>query len=665
MSQKKKNPQPFGPEEMTKRKLCAEDTPREQYEALQSIQSLQAAQRRAVVELLNPEGRGRRTTHAQKLQHASTYQLLREIPVESEEKELDVAMHMLSLPGLVQEKVNVCPLYKAQMREALKRSGNELTLVFYCDEVNSGNILSPQHPRKANITYIAFLEQEILFLEDLWLTLCVMRANEAQQCKYGYCSVIRKQLEHIRQESKHGFPLEIDGDFYLVVLKSVLLLGDHEGLRSLTGAKGASGLKPCLKCSNVLALNRSARNHCDISEPDITKCQLQTHDSVEDIVSHLRACTTKKALAEAETLTGWNLDAVSHSFLTSPDLSSWVNLDSLYFDVMHQYWSCGMIAMELGLWFTALDSAGIRLQQIRSWILLGWENVAGRGKAVRHFDTKLWRRNADFRGDAATRAAVLPLCYGFSEEMLRGHFEGLQNALNSLRSLYAVVLCIQWTKQEVSHVSNLRTLQKEHMKNFMRAYSSNVVRPKMHYALHTETQCRKWSRLIDTFVCERKHRPYKSQCGTTFKKLSVFSKSVLLHLATHDVRKATPLERYTGQLLGKATEDPATTQSVRIASDSLFAKGLEYKCVSYVRGQFLLASSTLAVEIHAGVFCKKDQTFWLLVEPLLSSNEDADCLHKWKRSPSRQRCLLSASRLCNWQLPQFVRETEHSLCILL
>ena len=157
--------------------------------------------------------------------------------MEAEEKGQEVAMHMLSLPGLVQEKVNTCPLYKAQMREALKRSGNELTLVFYCDEANAGNILAPKHPRKANVTYVAFLEQEILFLDSLWLTLCVILANEAHQCKHGYCSVIRKQLECIREETKHGFPLQIDEECSLVVLKKVLLLGDHDGLRSLTHEK--------------------------------------------------------------------------------------------------------------------------------------------------------------------------------------------------------------------------------------------------------------------------------------------------------------------------------------------------------------------------------------------------------------------------------------------
>ena len=192
-------------------------------------------------------------------------------------------------------------------------------------------------------------------------------------------------------------------------------------------------------------------------------------------------CRTKKDLAEAETLTGWNLDAVSHSCLTSPDLSGWVELDSLYFDVMHQYWSCGTIAAELGLWYTALEKAGVRLQQIRSWVSLGWKTTsAGRSNPLRFFDDKLWRLNGDYRGDAATCAAALPLCFGFGEEMLRGNFTGLQNELNSLRSLYSVVLWIQWTKQDVSHVSNLQPLQKEHMANFAHAYSRSAVRPKMH-----------------------------------------------------------------------------------------------------------------------------------------------------------------------------------------
>ena len=151
--------------------------------------------------------------------------------------------------------------------------------------------------------------------------------------------------------------------------------------------------------------------------------------------------------------------------------------------------------------------------------------------------------------------------------MLRAHFPDLQNELNPLQSLYSVVLCIQWMKQDVSHVRLLQPLQEKHMKNFVLAYTRDAVRPKMHYGLHTETQCRKWSRLIDTFVCERKRKTYKSQCGRTFSNLCVFSKSVLLHLATNDVLTATPVERLTGRLLGRAKEDSVTAQTVQIPAN--------------------------------------------------------------------------------------------------
>ena len=484
---------------MAKRKLCAEDTPREQYAVLQKLTSLQASDRRAVIQLLNENGRGGRTTTSLQQQHKQTFPHLEELFVEGLEADELIPLWVLSVPGMVQEKINACHLYKQQMKHALKKNKNELTLIFYSDEVHAGNVLAPKHPRKANVTYIAFLEQDVLFLDNMWLTISVVFANEAQKCKHAYCSVIRKQLEFIRCSTKDGFPLHIDEECVLAIVKKVLILGDHDGLRSLSGAKGAAGLKPCLKCQNILSLGREAREHSDITECDVSKCSLQTQAGFREIVEHLQALRTKKDLAEAETLTGWNLSAVLHSCLTSPLLEGWVTLDSLYFDVMHQYWSCGMIAEELGLWYAAISESGIDLKQMRQWIALGWKSRDKRNPALL-FDDKLWRIGADFRGDAAACAAALPLCFALSEEMLRAHFPELEPQITSLRHLYSVVLCIQWMKQDVSHVNSLRSLQRQHMLGFIRAYTTEAVRPKMHFALHTEKQARDWNRLIDTFV---------------------------------------------------------------------------------------------------------------------------------------------------------------------
>ena len=120
----------------------------------------------------------------------------------------------------------------------------------------------------------------------------------------------------------------------MVFLKRALLLGDHEHFRSCSGAKGAAGLKPCLKCDNVLSLGREARDHVDIAESDTSKIEEQSQNGLSAIQNLLESCITKKDLAEKETMCGWNLSALQNSFLNSPELSSWANIHSVYFDVI-------------------------------------------------------------------------------------------------------------------------------------------------------------------------------------------------------------------------------------------------------------------------------------------------------------------------------------------
>ena len=648
---------------MSKRKLCQDDTPLEQFAALKkNIPGLQVTHCRKVVSMLNEDGKGSRTCSAASLQHEKTYPLLKEVAVKSSEGEKDQSMHMLSFPGLVQEKVNSCPLYKRLVQKALRENHNELTLIFYADEVNAGNILAPKHPRKANLTYCTFLELEVLFLESLWLTVSVILANEANRCIHGYCSVIRAQLEDIRRDTCNGFALCIDGDCSMVFLKAAVILGDHEGLRSLTGCKGAAGLKPCLKCDNVLSLHRQARDHVDVAEYDTAKIQEQSQNGLSAIQNMLERCTTKKDLAESETMSGWNLSALQQSFLNSPELTCWANINSVYFDVMHQYWSCGMIATELGLWYMALHNVHVTLDHLRTWASLGWK-CSERRYPASLFHEKLWRHGSDFRGDASACADALPLCWAFSEEMLRENCNQVQPELDSLAALYAVVLKLQETKADVVRVQNLQQLQQRHMQKYVAAYSKNAVRPKMHFALHTEGQVNRWSRLLDTFVCERKHRTYKSSGGQNFSTLRTFSKSVLLHLGTHDQLTSQAEERYLGQLVGKRFKDPDTAEILGLSPQSDFAKGIEFKCVSYMTGTFCLINSEHAVQIHAGVRCAHTQKLWLLVEALQQFEGADNVLPLWRRTIRRERVLLCVKTM-HLQIAKLVRETEDNACLL-
>ena len=167
-----------------------------------SIPGLQATQCRKVVSLLNEGGKGGRTCSTASAQHDITHPLLQEVALnQSSSDNKDVTMHMLSFSrhGAIQGQTAIL-CTEGCYRKLLRENQNELTLIYYADEANAGNILAPKHPRKAQLTYCAFLEMDVVHLESVWVTISVVLQNEAVGCVNGYCSVVRAQLENIRNE---------------------------------------------------------------------------------------------------------------------------------------------------------------------------------------------------------------------------------------------------------------------------------------------------------------------------------------------------------------------------------------------------------------------------------------------------------------------------------
>ena len=136
------------------------------------------------------------------------------------------------------------------------RNRNELTLVLAQDETTPGNVLSSRPARKTNWIFASFLEIEALWIDSMWLPVSCILAKEAQDAKYSYVEYTRVVLRHLHGEVQNGVALDASEGPVLVFLPKIILLGDHEALRALSGAKGSSGAKPCLKCCNILSQNR-------------------------------------------------------------------------------------------------------------------------------------------------------------------------------------------------------------------------------------------------------------------------------------------------------------------------------------------------------------------------------------------------------------------------
>ena len=200
---------------------------------------------------------------------------------------------MMSLPALLQAKVEACPLYRKSMEVAMRKHNNHLTLILYQDEVSGGNILNPNQARKSNLTYFTWLEFPVLFQTDMWLTLGVTRSNEIKNMEAGMASLTRAMLSQIRAETANGFAVDLVGsqEPSLCWIDKVILLMDHEAIRACTGTKGASGLKCCIKCLNVLSLQKAEAvwQHEDISCCDVSKFWPATDASVQAAANRLLA----------------------------------------------------------------------------------------------------------------------------------------------------------------------------------------------------------------------------------------------------------------------------------------------------------------------------------------------------------------------------------------
>ena len=633
---------------MTGRKrLREEHKPAQQFAALRQVKSLSLEECRSVVSLLQGNDAGKRTCSRMSQKYTEALPCLRAVTVPKWSGET-LSVPCMSLQAMLQAKIQACPLYAANFAAAARSTKNNLNLILYTDEAHGGNVLAATHARKATLVYAAFVNLPVLHLESQWLTLAVIKHNDSQQCVGGLAAVVSELMSFYREETRLGITVDIDKDPTLVFVTSACFLADHEGVRAAMGCKGAAGVKPCVKCRNVLAGDRhtAVEGHVGIGETDFNKFWPTTQTDVDESVRVLQRQRTQARLDEAEKLLGWNWTSLEVSSLNRNSLRGWFDVEHIHFDAMHAYWSNGIIAQELGLWYDKVTSlAAVTLDHLQAYADIGWQGVAGTTSqwrpAKQYFTDKLFRKNTDYRGDADCVLAVLPLCVAFGEEILRGRESTLDEALDSLIALQKVSVCILDSKISATCVRPLHVLQQEHMRCFLIAYGAAVARPKLHFATHLKEQCEQWNRMIDCFVCERKHRAYKALCGNQVLGMnkSQFTKTALLQLAQQELNTPEEVERFHTRQLGVPKESKVFQNTFRTSLPAWLATGLEHQAVRYVRGQFLLLGKTCAVEIQASV--KHQESHYLLVETL----EPQETLLPTTRAISKWKACHSTSLL--------------------
>ena len=606
---------------MKRRKLNPDDGLQDQFAALRQIVSLTQSECRQIVSLLHDDDAGRKTCSRAKHVHPLSLPCLRELQIPTDNS--NMTLYCMSLPALIQTKIDTCPLFKACCAQALRgRRHGELRFVLYADDTQGGNTLAAPATRKTTLVYGIFLDFPMLYLESLWLCLSAVKATDVSQCNGGLATIISTLMSFYKSECQHGMTISVDDDPTLIFITHFVLLSDHEGLRAALGSKGAAGIKCCLKCVNILGLGRhhGVHEHYDITCPHVANFKPMTQAMVEQAAQLLEQQPTKQKLEEAERLLGFNLEILRESPLLKPCLRDMFNLSLVHYDSMHEYYSNGIISQQLGLWFDQmLQLSHAKLEQLQAYVKLGWRATPGghqvAPKPETLFTEKLFKKGKDYRGDAQACMHALPLCVAFGEEVLRGACAAMIPALDSLQNLHAVVLCIQHTKRNPKSVDKLLDLKKRHMISFQLAHPENQ-RPKLHYALHITEQVKQHGVLLDVFCCERKHRQFKSLCASNFGQpgKQSFAKAILLQLVSQDI--ATPLcaEMLNTHLGNKCHANENIARALGSSEKVWLSSNVTHKGIRYGRNQFVLFTKSIAAEI-LGVL-KNDNQHMLLVDVL-------------------------------------------------
>jgi len=289
---------------VTKKRKVLDGTHAEQFAALRQVSELTPAACRKVIGVLH-EGQGKRTCARRQHSHAASFPCLRSLSVPGTEDATAIKVPCMSLPALIEAKVQACPLYKESLRRACQKHQGQLTLLCYADEVTGGNVLSAPQARKANLVYLSWLECPLLHLESQWLTASVCRSADIARMRGGMAGLVTSLLSFIKDECKHGFPIAWGSeDVDLIRIKETYLLADAEAIRSASGWKGSAGVKPCIHCLNVCALGKAtgAEAHVDISSCDIARFWPQTSDSIAEaagLLNNARTISEKKLLEKA------------------------------------------------------------------------------------------------------------------------------------------------------------------------------------------------------------------------------------------------------------------------------------------------------------------------------------------------------------------------------
>lgn len=253
------------------------------------------------------------------------------------------------------------------------------SLILYSDEVTPGNALKPDNKRKIQSVYWSFKElgSAALCHTDLWFTVAAVRSTLVQELEGGMSHLFKVLLPLFFGHCGHdlataGVCLQLPGRHQMLHARFACMVSDESAIKQVLLAKGASGMKPCVCCKNVVSRTSGLAAYdatgyiVPVTSVEEHRWDPQTDASVFAILRRLdnaRQHLRPIEFAELEKSLGFSW--CPHTVVGTPALQR--PISTLMWDWMHVYLVNGIFNHEWGR-LAQLLRPGVTWQSLHEYL---------------------------------------------------------------------------------------------------------------------------------------------------------------------------------------------------------------------------------------------------------------------------------------------------------
>ncbi len=491
-------------------------------------------------------------------------------------------------------------------------------IVLYCDEVRPGSLLRPDKGRSYQAFYWSLVEFPSWFrnTRDGWASLMFLPSRVLDRVVGGMSAVMEALLLALWHPTEWnlmrlGLRLPAGNSASPVHFHFTLgcFLGDEKALKAISQGKGASGLKPCLSCANVVGRTEArlvppSGYLVHYTSSEHTRFDHWDHSRFQDMAAMLRTAWSTKRKGEAMELE--RQCGLSYSggvgLVWGPAAELARIPETLCWDIMHVVFASGGVAQyECNQFLQAVRSHGIPLDMVckfKDQFVFGPGRHTLRAMKLNERIAEGEDKHLRAFAQEVTHLVVVLAVFGNMVLVPKGVMERHCRCIQLLREFVQGLQCGAGeagpAAVELAH-SRLVMINKEHHEIFLDLYPQ-CCKPKLHYMWHLIDGLKSYGVSISCVATERKHRESKAIGAFAYNQMT-----------------KTMLTRLCRQFLDTMS-DPVVFQPIRLAG-AVKEQSLSKLGIQQHHGGHGKVRSAGMLRTHYGSIARGDFVFWAKAGP--------------------------------------------------